>query len=298
MSRIVAAVAASACLSGAAAAGQAYVMMPDSTNARVVLFNPFDGSLVNSNYFGFTSGGTSVHALQVGQEIWISQQLGDRIDRFDLFGTAMGTITGGMDNIRGMQLVGDKVYVTNGGTANGAPGSSTVLTFDTSGTNTGFFNTAGLAPSPFHVLGHQGGLLVSSSSGNNDVHYFDLSGGSIGPFHNSTSLNFGEQMDHDVTGNVLVAGFSTNNVVTLNANTGALISSFAASGARGVYQLGNGNVMWTNGSGAWVFDVGSGTSSLVYAGGGRFLDDLVIPAPGSAALVGLAGLAGVRRRRA
>jgi hypothetical protein len=297
MSRLIVAAVSVACLAGGAMAGGSFIMMPDSTNNRVVLFDPFNGSLVNSNYFGFTGGGTAVHALQVGSEIWISQQIGDRIDRFDLFGNSTGTITGGMDNIRGMQLVGGNVHVSNGGAGNGSPGANSVVTLDTSGANVGFFLTTGLAPSPFHILEHQGGLLVSSSSGNNDVHYFDLSGASIGPFHNTTSLNFGEQMDHDHAGNVLVAGFSTNNVVTLNANTGALITSFAASGARGVYQLGNGNIMWTSGAGAFVFDVGSGASTQVYAGGGRFLDDLVIPAPGGAALVGLAFLAGARRRR-
>lgn len=298
MSRLIAAaaVAAALCASSVVSAGGAFVMMPDSTNSRVVLFDPFDGSLVNSNYFGFTSGGTAVHAMQVGGEIWISQQIGDRIDRFDLSGASLGAITGGMDNVRGMEQVGGTVYLSNGGAANGSPGANSVLTFDTAGNNTGSFQTAGLAPSPFSVLSHQGGILVGGVSGNNDIHSFDLAGNPIGAFHNSTSLNFVEQMTHDVTGNVLAAGFSSNNVVTLNANTGALITSFSASGARGVYQLGNGNIMWTSGAGAFVFDVNSGQSLMVYAGGGRFLDDLVIPAPGSAA-VAFVGLGLLRRRR-
>ncbi len=45
-----------------------YLMMPDSTNNRLVLFDPFDGSVVNSNYFAL-QGGTPIHAMQVGNQI-------------------------------------------------------------------------------------------------------------------------------------------------------------------------------------------------------------------------------------
>jgi hypothetical protein len=254
------------------------LMMPDSTNNRLVLLDPLDGSVVDPNFFALAAG-TPVHAMQVGNEIWISEQVGDRISRWDFDGNFLGAVgappTGGLDNVRGMGLIGGTVYVTNSGTNNSAPGNSVVM-FDTAGTNLGFFSTVGLAPSPFGILEYPTGMLVSSSSANDDVHIFSLAGASLGTFHNSTSLNFAEQMDYAANGDVLVAGFSSNNVVRLNAATGALISSFAASGARGVVQLGNGNIMWTNGSGAHVFDVGTGTSTLVYAGGGRYVDWLVL----------------------
>lgn len=275
------------------ASAQHYVMMPDSTNNRTVLFDPNDGSLVNSNYFGLP-GGTSVHALQVDDEIWVSTQIGDRIDRYDLTGTPISSITGGMDNLRGMALIGGKVFVCNDGTGNGAPGAA-ILAFDTSGNPLGSFNTP--SSSPFGILEYGNNMLVSSDAANDDVHQYTLGGASVGTFHNSTSLNFAEQMDYDSAGNILVAAFSSNQVVTLNNSTGAIVSTFAASGARGVYQLGNGNILWTNSGGAHVYNVGSGTSSQVYAGGGRFLDDLVIPTPGALAVLGLGGLVGFRRRR-
>lgn len=282
-----------ACVGATAAAFGNYVIMPDSTNNRMVLFNPADGSVVNSNYFAL-AGGTTVHAMQVGNEIWVSEQIGDRVSRWSLNGTALGAITGGLDNIRGMGMVGNTVYVTNAGTNNGAPGAAVVM-YDTNGNPMGNFATPN-APSPFGILAHQGGLLVSSSSANDDIHRYSLGGTSQGTFHNSTSLNFAEQMDFAPTGNILVAGFSSNNIVTLDANTGAVVTSFVASGARGVYQLGNGNILWSNSAGVHVYDIGLGTSSQVYAGGGRYLQYAAVPEPATMAILG-GGLAVLLRRR-
>ncbi len=280
-----------------AANAQTVLIMPDSTNNRLVSFSAFDGSVVNSNVFGL-AGGTQVHAMQVGAEIWVSEQVGDRVSRWSGTGTFLGAVTGALDNIRGMALIGSTVYVTNAGTANGAPGGA-VRMFDTTGASLGHFLTPN-ASSPFGILAHQGGMLVSSSAANDDVHRYTLAGTSAGTFHNSTSLNFAEQMDHNVNGNVLVAGFSSNNVVILDSTSGGLVSSFIASGARGVHQLGNGNIIWSNGSGAWVYDVGTGTSTQVYTGGGRYFDTYsAVPEPGTLAAVGagLVALASRRRKR-
>ncbi len=277
---------------GGSAANAQFLMMPDSTNNRLVLFDPNNGSLVNSNFFSL-AGGTPIHAMQVGSEIWVSEQVGDRVSRWSMGGASLGAITGQMDNVRGMIQVGNTVYVCNDGTGNGAPGPSLRM-FDTAGNNLGFFVTPA-SSGPFGLLDSQGGLLVSSDAANDDIHQYTLAGASVGTFHNSATLNFAEQMDYDPAGNILVAAFTSNMVFTLNFNTGAIVSSFAASGARGVYQLGNGNVMWTNGSGAHVYDINTGISTQVYTGGGRFIDFVNIPAPGSIALLGIAGL--IRRRR-
>lgn len=284
----------------AASATSQFVIMPDSTNNRLVMFSDHDGSVLNSNVFGL-AGGTPIHAMQVGGEIWVSEQVGDRVGRWSFTGTELGALgggaTGGLDNVRGMGRIGSTVYVTNAGTGNTAPGAAVVM-FGVDGSSLGHFVTTGLAPSPFGVLPHNGDLLVSSSSADDDIHRFTPAGFSVGTFHNSSTLNFAEQMAFAANGDILVAGFSTNNVVRLDPVTGDVISTFAATGARGVFQLGNGNILWTNGSGAHIYDLGSGTGSQVYTGGGRYLAPFdAVPEPASLAALGLGLLALARRRR-
>ena len=259
-----------------AASAQQFLIMPDSTNSRLVSFSPVDGSVINSNLFATNSGVTPISAIDVNDEIWITEQTGDKVSRYDLAGNVLGVIGpthsgGGLDNIRGLTLIGCTVYVTNSGTANGAPGNAVEM-FDTAGNYVGQFSTTGTCPSPFSVLEFQGGILVAGSSGADDIHRYTLAGAPLGTFHNSTSVQFAHQMAIASDGNVWCGVFTSNTVVKLDATTGAILTSFAASGARGVYELANGNVMWTNGSGAWVYDTTTLTSTSVYTGGGRHLN--------------------------
>jgi outer membrane protein assembly factor BamB len=284
MKRLVAIAACAGMALSHSAHGQQYIMVADSASATrgIHLLNPETGAMEQFQFIPGTGAtytfSTPKHAMQVGEEIWVSDQVADSVFRFDLQGNHLSTISGGLDNIRGMGLVNGTIYVTNSGTQNSAPGNAVVM-FDTNGTNLGFFSAVGLAPSPFDVLPYQGDILVASSSANDDIHRFTLTGTSVGTFHNSTSLNFVQQLDYALNGDILAAGFSSNNIVRLDASTGELIGSFAASGARGVYQLPGGNILWTNGSGAHSFDPTTSVSTQVSSGGFQYLDLLTLGGP-------------------
>lgn len=84
---------------------------------NVVLLDPFDGSVLNSAFIDLTplNQGQPKDITQVGEEIWITDQTADRIDRFDLTGTFLSTINTGLDNIKGLAVIGSEVWVTNAG---------------------------------------------------------------------------------------------------------------------------------------------------------------------------------------
>ena len=241
----------------------------NATSDTLISFDPFDGSLINANVFAIDNT-VCVAAIEVNGEIWISQQTGDRLKRYDSAGTLLGEVGptftgGGLDNIRGMTLINGLIHVTNDGANNGATADS-IVRFDTSGNWVDTLPLAGTSPSPYSVILHQGELLVASSSAGDDIHRYTTAGVSIGTFHDTTSLSFCHQIAPASDGNVWVANFTTGGIAKLDGTTGALISTFPASGARGVFELGNGNIMWTNGTGAHVYDTTTQTSTMVNAG--------------------------------
>lgn len=292
----------------AAAAGSAsaqqYIMMPDSTTDAVMLFDAFDGSLVNPSFIDLTTSGiasTPINANVVGNEIWVSDQLGDGLMRFDMGGNHLGNIVGGMDNVRGFEVVGNTVYVSNSGTNNGAPGRSVVTIDVPSLTISGNFlvGPAGNGD-PFDVLAFQGGFLVNDIAGEN-IELHNPAGGWVSTFHDSdgvTGIDFPEQMTLANDGqSVFVAGFSPTAGIYQYDLAGNQINFFnVGTGGRGVIQLGNGNLLFSDGAGAHVFDLGTGGVTQVAAASGRYFEYLV-PAPGSAAILGIGGLLSARRRR-
>jgi hypothetical protein len=268
---------AAAGLAATSATAQTYVMVADSTNDRVSLFNFNDGTLFNAafivNQAGFTFDFPK-DVIQVGNEIWVSDQTADSIFRFNLQGIYLSTITGGLDNIRGMEFVGGTVYVSNAGTANGAPGTNTVVKFNTAGANQGFF--VGPA-SPFDIYPLSATeILVSGSSNNPDVTRHDLAGTLLSTWHNGT-ISFAEQITKRSNSEFLIAGFTDGNIRRYDSAGVELGILFAASGARGVIELGDGNIMWTNSAGIHVRNLATGGDAVVVAtSGAQFVNRLAL----------------------
>jgi hypothetical protein len=275
----------------------------------VMLFDPFDGSAINPDTYYFEvdeSVSTAIlkHPMQVGNEIWISAQAGttgNRILRYSLTGSFIDVITEAapgqpLNNVRGMGIVGDTVYLTNSGTTGGAPGPA-LIGYDFSGNWTHTHLTAGTSGSPFSVLHYNNEILVGNSDAT-DIQRYDTDGNYLGPFHVGT-IAFTQQLHERSNGNVLAAAFSSPAGIYEYDSDGSQVNYFAVgSGLRGVWELGNGNLMWTNSGGVHVYDINTGTSTTVQSGlNAQYIDLLVLPAPGALALLGLAGLVGTRRRR-
>jgi hypothetical protein len=244
--------------------GQQYLMLVDSgTPERVALLNPMTGVVVNPAFIvedgnqPFTLE-TPKDILQVGNEIWISDQIQDAIFRFTAsetptyIGQIGGGPTGGLDNIRGMGIVGDRVYVCNAGTGNGAPGGALVV-FDFAGNRLTHFLTAP-NNSPFDVIDYHGQLLVSDS-GTHDLVLFNTDGTLDRILVNSdnTTMRFPQQMVLSNTGpngeeEIWVAGFSPTTGAYRFDSNGVQTGTYAVGSLRGIYNLPSGEFLVTSGT--------------------------------------------------
>ncbi len=269
---------AAAVLAGPAWA-QDILLVVDSSARAAHAFSPTDGSLIQANYLSWdtlgTGSSTGKHALQVGNEIWVSDQLRDLIYRFNLDGTHIANIgPAGLDNIKGMEVVGNQVWVTNAGTANGAPGNSIVFIDIASASIVGSAPTVG---SLFDLFVLDGEVLGTNIT-NHRIERYSLSGALLGTFA-SGAIRFPQQIHRRASGNFLIAGFSSPSGIYEYSPTGVELGIVAGSGGgcRAGYELGNGSILWTNGSGVWI------NTTLVRSGSGQYVERISLgqPCPGT-----------------
>jgi hypothetical protein len=307
-------VAAAAAGFALSASGQ-NLLVPESGADVVYLINGQDGSVINNSLIdlaaaataaGYTGSLTPIEAIEVGNEIWVSDQLADRIWTFDRSGNFTGQIgvdgagNGQLNNIRGIEVVGNTVYASIGtdnaaGTVLRGVAEIDVTTRDVLGS----FNGRALDDtSYFDVFAYNGELLVSNiDSGNDGIERYDTAGNFLGILVSSdgvSGIDFPQQINaRGSNGNLLVGGFSPPSGVWEFSPEGDNLGIVAALdlGPRAGYELGNGSIIWSNGSFL-------ATDAQSFAEGSfRFFSPTSVPAPASAALLGLGGLAASRRRR-
>ncbi|TSA26090.1 T9SS C-terminal target domain-containing protein [bacterium] len=275
------------------------LLIPDSGEDRVMAFYPDTGNLYDANFIPSdpTNLSTPIAAAlhPDGYSILVSDQVKDGLIEYDLngvfsgwFAPAGGPNTAILDNVRGWCAKADgNILVCNAGAS---ANIDCVAEFDASGNYTGNFiaNGAGGMDSPFCVLYriHENDYLVSASS-SNAVHRYDASGSYLSDL--VPSISFPEQMAVAASGNLLVAGFSTPSGCYEYTSTGVYVGYYnIVSGLRGVYELGNGNILVTNGSGVYeisrsnqllstkISDV-NGRFIYFVEGGGVGIDDPIEP---------------------
>ncbi|MFK7759753.1 MAG: hypothetical protein AB8C13_07400 [Phycisphaerales bacterium] len=289
-----------------------FIMVADTSVDRVLLLNAFDGSVVNDNFLdigaaaasaGLTSS-TAIEVLEVGNEFWVSDQLADRIWRFDHSGGFLGDIggdgmTGNLNNIRGMHQVGNTVFAALGNDS-ALYGEGLVRINASTGAIEGSTNGRENADtSYFDILQVGDELYVTNiDTGNDGIERYSLDGMTyLGNFVSSdgvTGLDFGQQIFERDNGNIYVGGFSPPSGVYEYDADGNFIGIAAGLdfGPRAAIDLGNGEVLWSNGN----FLRTDGTI-ILEDGSFRYFTSTTIPAPGSVALLGFGALAGSRRRR-
>jgi hypothetical protein len=243
-----------------------FLMIPESTNDRVMSFNVTTGDLINADFIPAdpTNLSTPIDAiLTPGITVFVSDQLNDHIVAYDTLGSFLGIWVGGipdtLDNMRGIKLAPDLnsllATVASGGN------SDAIAQFDPNGNYLGNFITpnATVMDSPWEIVFRTSDLLVSGGTSDNIARY-DLSGTYLDNL--VTGLNFPEQIRELASGNIIAAGFSTPSGLYIYDSNGAQLNYFGAvTGLRGCYQLLSGNYLVTSGTG--VHEINGTTGTLV-----------------------------------
>ncbi len=261
------------------------LLVPDSTNDRVMALDPITGNMIDPNFIPPNSVvGTGVNAIlsASGDTILLSDQIGDVVHEFDLDGSYLGVFApaGGantaiMNNIRGISLdASGNLLVTVGDPSN----ADAVAMFDTSGAFLGNFiaNGAGGLNSPFDIYGRSSDWLVAGIDSDN-VLRFDLAGAPLGLFAGTN--NFPEQIAEAGNSNVLVANFGgTQEGVIEFTPAGVVVNIYDPAnlgGYRGVYELPGGNLLTTTGTGVHEISRSTGFVRTIVGGGARFIEFVV-----------------------
>ena len=250
--------------------GTKLYLIPCATRKNVWAFDFTTGDLVDTAYVPYSSPmlQTPRNVLQLSKtHILVSDQLSDVVQLFDTSGTYVRVFAplGGLnntilDNIRDVQFhPNGTILVTNAGTAGNA--LNTVQQFTSTGAYIGVF-ASDMLNSPYCLLFRSNDLLVSNSSGVNDITKHNKNSGAYLGNYLGSALNFPQQMVNLPGGKVGVAEFSgVLSGIRIYDSLGVLTDTLkGAQGIRGLWKLPNGNFLAT---GLGVFEVDGVTGALV-----------------------------------
>ncbi|MCC5786475.1 MAG: hypothetical protein JJU33_07230 [Phycisphaerales bacterium] len=308
MRRISTGALALALATGAAAQQQNFFMVTNSTSPEaVLLMNADNGDLLDASWINDqgASGWALVFpksAIQVGDEVWVSDQNQDSVHRFAVDQSDpilsrpvyVGSITGDgvneFDNIRGLSYDGERVYLTMWGPSTNFFYNSVIVIDAASATVVDSWPTTG---SPFDVQQFDGDLLVSGSSPNTVVR-FSKTGQNLGTVVPTGVLSTAQQILNIDDNEFLVMsslGLAQNRGIYRYNAAGEQIEFIPTSAqmdnatARGVAQIPGGGYLVSSNNGVYAAtSTGSGSylfTQLVSGVGfdGHFIGRLTIGAP-------------------
>lgn len=268
------------------ATGDSLLLIPDWTNDRVMAFDYATGDLVDADFI--PSNSTLLSSPKEAQlspwgTISVSDQLEDVVQEFDTSGVyiriqapAGGPNTSIMDNIRGHAYrPNGNLVVAVGGGAN----SDAIAEFDSAGNHPGNFiaNGSGGMSGPFGIWFRANDVLVTGD-GSNALHRYDLNGNYLDDF--AAISSFPEQVIELPDSNIAVANFQGSSGVLIYSPTGQFLRLLSGvTGNRGVWQLGNGNIITTSGTSVYEIDyiTGSLIRTIISGASSQFIN-LYVPA--------------------
>ena len=266
---------------------QESILVINSGTKQIAQLNAVDGTVMNPAFIDMStvSSGTIKGIAQVGDKIWISDQTQDKIHIYNLDGTFSSVITGGLDNLRGLNVVNNEVWVTNAGSGNSATANS-IARFSAAGTFLGYYPSI---TSPFDVLDSKNGFVYISSLSNNGIQKMDYTGNVTGNFVAPGFFQNTQQINFNNAGNMIVAVFQNHSggnnagIYVLSITDASILNYWpvTAGQLRGTIQTGNGNYLYSTGSGVFSIDAATGTVSSVASGAYQYFTKINTAAMGT-----------------
>jgi hypothetical protein len=250
------------------------LLIPDSNADVVGMYSPYDGTYYGDFIVNDTTGlyslSTPINAIQPNgyDLVFLSDQIADAVYAFDGNGDFLYTLADDtwLNNVRGIDFRNDTVFVTSG--------DDYVAMFSAPMTYAGNFISDGT--DPFDILFvdevESGSALLCDIQGTTDnIRHYYADGTLMGELF---SVNFPEQVQVDIAnpGEYLAAGFSADSIYHFTID-GTILDKWYHNGPRGVFRLGNGNILFTDGSG--VHEMDPATGSIIeteYSGSCRFIE--------------------------
>jgi subtilisin family serine protease/subtilisin-like proprotein convertase family protein len=273
---------------------QGVLLIPDSTNDRVMAFDPFNGNLINANFVPADPAHLSTPKNAIlsadGNSVLVVDQLDDAVQQYDLngnyigvFAPAGGVNTAILNNSRGIALRPNGNLLA---TVGDPPNEDSVAEFDTAGNYIGNFVAVGAGglDSPWDVYSRTTDYLVSAVQ-SDAIHRYSSTGAFLGIL--TTVDGFPQQIAEAANGNVLVANFSpaANGGVLEYTADGTFVGRYApVNGNTGVYELGNGNILTSNGTGVHEINrSGQLVSTKISGVSSHSIEFVMVPAIGGTA---------------
>ncbi len=249
---------------------QPLLLIVESSDDSVIGLDPETGDVVNQSFIPsneelFT---TPIHAQQTPwNTVTVTDQVQSVIQEFNTSGDHLDIyVPEGGQNFSIMQNIRGHHYMPNGHllvTVSSGSNEHTVVEFDADGEFVGVFGgtTTPELASPWSILEEDDRFLITASSGTSGVHEFELDGTYVGTFSEGWG-SFPQQIN-PVSGGYAVTQFSggagNSGVVLLDEDGDFLELLTAIPSARGVVELGNGNLIVTNGAGIHEVDPSNNT---------------------------------------
>ena len=268
--------------------GQTVLLIPDSANSRVSAFSPVAGSMIDLNFIpddgplGNSTLDDPRNAIGSGRgTIFVSDEDADAVFEYGFDGNLIGTFadaTQGLGGVRGIAVNGDSLYV------NSTAGTDSVQEFNLVTGVQSTWTTTNLA-SQIDIHFRDNDVLISNFFSDN-VERYDLDGNFLSTFvdgNGTDGVDFPQQIHEASNGDILVAGLSTPEGIYRYDASGNLLSYTDVGSIRGLYELQNGNILFTSVAfGVVALEPSTGQLTQIASPGGsswQFIEAVTVPEP-------------------